>query len=116
MHLLEMLFVVALLLYSLVIWSHKFKKRLTPWMLWLFGIGLVADISGTVFLCVVAASRWVFNLHTMSGLIALLIMSLHFVWALLSIVRGGRFEAYFNRFSVLAWLIWLVAFVSGIPR
>ncbi len=113
---LETLFVVALLLYSLVIWSHQFKKRLSPWMVWLFGIGLTADISGTVFLCVMATSNFIFNLHTIFGLISLLIMALHFGWALLSIILCGRFEAYFKRWSVVAWFIWLGAFVSGIPH
>lgn len=116
MHPLEMLFVVALLLYSLVIWTHKIKKVLSLWMVWLFGIGLAADISGTVFLCVVATSGLIFNLHTIFGLVSLLIMALHFGWALLSITLGGKFESYFNRFSVAAWFIWLIAFVSGIPR
>lgn len=116
MHSLETLFVVALLLYSLVIWTHKIKKILSLWMVWLFGIGLVADISGTVLLCVVATSKLTFNLHTIFGLISLLIMALHFGWALLSIMLGGRFEAWFKRFSVVAWFIWLMAFVSGIPR
>lgn len=113
---LELLFVVALLLYSFVIWSHQFKKRFSPWMVWLFGIGLAADVSGTVFLCVAAASRWRFTLHTVSGLVSLLIMALHFGWALLAVTFGGRFEAYFKRFSLTAWGLWLTAFVSGIPR
>lgn len=111
-----MLFVVALLLYSFVIWSHQLTKSFSLWMVLLFGIGLTADASGTVLLCVAAASRWVFTLHTISGLVALLIMALHFVWALLSVKFGGKFEAYFKRFSVLAWFIWLTAFVSGLPR
>ncbi len=113
---LEWLFVVALVLYGFVIWSHQIKKKFSPWMIWLFGLGLAADISGTVFLCVVAASRWTFSLHTVSGLISILIMALHFVWALLSVMFGGKFEAYFKRFSIFAWFLWLVAFVSGIPR
>ena len=111
-----MLFVVALLLYSFVIWFHQFRKSFSPWMVWLFGIGLATDVSGTVFLCVAVASRWVFSLHTYFGLVSLLIMALHFVWALLSVTYGGKFESYFKRFSVLAWFLWLIAFVSGIPR
>jgi len=113
---LEMLFVVALMLYSFVIWSHQFKKKFSLWMVWLFGLGLAADFSGTVFLCVAAASRWTWTLHTISGLVSLLIMALHFAWALLSIIFGGKFEVYFKRFSVWAWFGWLIAFISGIPR
>lgn len=113
---LEMLFVVALLLYSFVIWSHQFKKRFSPWMVGLFGIGLAADISGTVFLCIAAASRWTFTIHTISGLVSLFIMAAHFMCALLAIKIGGKFEVWFKRFSVWAWFGWLMAFISGIPR
>ena len=116
MYPLEILFFIALLLYSFVIWSHQLTKTLSSGMVWMFGIGLAADVSGTVFLCIAAASEWTFTLHTVSGLVALLIMSLHFAWVLLSVKFGGKFEAYFKRFSVLAWFLWLTAFVSGIPR
>lgn len=115
MRLLEMLFVTALVLYSIVVWSHKIKKTLNLWMVWLFGIGLAADAGGTIFLCMAVASRWTFTLHTISGLVSLFIMTLHFIWAFLSIVCGGRFEVYFKRFSVPAYFLWLIAFISGIP-
>ena len=113
---LEFLFFIALLLYSFVIWLHQLTKSFSPWMVWLFGIGLGADISGTVFLCVAAASKWTFTLHTISGLVSLLIMALHFGWALLSMMLGDKFETYFKRFSLFAWFLWLIAFVSGIPQ
>ena len=115
MHALELLFVVALVLYSLVIWVHRAKKRLSSWMVWLFGAGLTADVSGTIFLCVLTATSWKLTLHTVSGFASLLIMALHFGWALLARTKHGRFESYFNRFSIYAWCLWLVAFVSGIP-
>lgn len=112
---LEWLFVIALVLYSLAIWSHKFEGKLRPWMVWVFGAGLLADIAGTVLLCVTAAEKWQFNLHAVSGFAALAIMALHFSWALFAIVSGGKFESYFNRFSVYAWCLWMVAFTSGMP-
>lgn len=84
-------------------------------MVTVFGLGLLADSAGTIFLCAMTAARWQFTLHTISGLVSLLIMALHFVWTLLAVKRGGAFENYFNRFSIYAWLIWLAAFVSGIP-
>ena len=84
-------------------------------MIFLFGVGLCADVSGTIFLCVMFADSWKFSLHTISGLVALVIMALHFSWAFLAKVVHGRFEVYFNRFSFYAWCLWLVAFISGIP-
>ena len=116
MHALEWLFVLALVLYSLVIWYHKLKQKLEPWMVMLFGIALTADISGTIFLCVAESVRWVWNLHTIFGLISLLIMAAHFTWAVMSIKGVGKSESYFNRFSLYAWCLWLVAFFSGIPH
>ena len=115
MRLLELLFAVALVLYTFVIWRHRLKHEFRSWMVWLFGIGLAADISGTVFLCIAAADSWKFSLHTISGFVSLVIMALHFSWAVLAKTIHGRFENYFNRFSFRAWLIWLVAFFSGLP-
>lgn len=111
---LEGLFVVALVLYTGVIWTHRFKKHLTGWMVALFGVGLLADVSGTIALCAFSANGWTWTLHTISGLASLLIMGLHFVWALWewAEVRSGSL---FQRYSVYAWLLWLVAFISGIP-
>lgn len=114
MRILELLFVAALFFYSFSIWSHKIKGRLCPWIMTVFGIGLAFDISGTFFLCVASAQSWKFTPHTVSGLISLLIMFLHFMWAILAIRVGGKFEAYFNRFSVPAWFLWLGAFSSGL--
>ena len=112
---LELLFVVALILYSSVIWLHKLHHKLYLWMVLLFGIGLAADVSGTVFLCMTAGARWRFTLHTVSGLVSLVIMALHFAWALLAVRGVGTSREYFDRFSVYAWLLWLVSFISGIP-
>lgn len=116
MHLLELLFVLAFILYSFVIWFHKFTGKLDSWMVWLFGVGLTADISGTVFLCVAAASRWTWTVHTISGLGSLLIMAVHFKWALLAKGKEEKWRNYFDRFSVYAWILWMFAFISGIPR
>ena len=113
---LEYLFIIALLMYSFVIWWHRFTHKLSSWMVWLFGVGLLADASGTVLLCVVNAESWQFTLHTVSGLFALLIMALHFLWALPASVSRGGSRRYFDRFSIYAWSLWFVAFVSGIPR
>lgn len=113
---LEFLFIIALVLYTFVIWAQRVKHTLRPWMVWLFGAGLTADVSGTVFLCgAMFTVQWTFTLHTVSGLVSLMIMALHFLWALFALRARGKFETYFDRFSVYAWCLWLVAFISGIP-
>lgn len=111
---LETFFVAALLFYSFSIWSHKITGKLSSWIMLIFGTGLAADILGTVLLCAVSANGWKFTVHTISGLLALLIMAIHFTWALCAVKIGGNFESYFNRFSVSAWILWLIAFFSGV--
>lgn len=112
---LESLFVVALVLYTTVIWTHRIKGNLKPWMVWTFGAGLTADTLGTVLLCGLAITNWSWSLHTVSGLLALVIMALHFAWALHAHLRGGAAAHHFHRFSLYAWVLWLVSFVTGIP-
>lgn len=113
---LELLFIIALVLYSTVIWSHRFTGgALRPWMTWTFGTALACDASATVFLCGFGRIQWVWTVHTVSGLLALVIMALHFIWAVISVMKGGNAADRFHRFSVWAWLLWLVSFISGIP-
>lgn len=115
MRALEWLFVAALVLYSLVIWAHRVKRKLYPWMVRVFGLALTADIIGTIFLCAMNSKGWALTFHTVSGFASLLIMALHFSWALLALAVRRKFEIYFNRFSIYAWCLWLAAFISGVP-
>jgi uncharacterized repeat protein (TIGR03987 family) len=109
------LFVIALLLYSVVIWTHKINKELLYWMMVAFGIAFFLDAFATVVVCANAKAGWTWNLHTITGLASLLIMGLHFVWAVGAYANVGKLGKYFDRYSVYAWVLWLVAFVSGIP-
>ena len=111
---LELLFFLALCLYTFVIWAHKFRAEFRIWMLWMFGIALAADLSGTMLLCMTASAQWKWNLHTVTGFLSLFIMAIHFLWALMAIMARGRYEHYFRRYSTSAWGLWLIAFVSGI--
>ncbi len=111
---LESLFFVALILYTSAIWSHKIKHKLSLCIVLIFGVALLADISGTVFLCAMYTKKWSFTLHNVSGLLSLFIMAIHFSWAVRAKIYGGTSEEYFNRYSVWAWLLWLIAFISGL--
>ena len=114
MHYLESLFIIALILYTISIMSHYKKGQFESWMLKTFGFGLLADISGTIFLCVFASHGWQWTLHSISGLLALIIMSIHFAWAYLAF-NDDKYEKIFHKYSIYAWVLWLIAFVSGIP-
>lgn len=112
---LEYLFIAALILYTAAIAWHKVKVKLSNKILFIFGTGLLCDILGTVFLCILHSEGWEWTFHSISGLAALIIMALHFAWALLAVSIKNKFEEPFNKYSVYAWLLWLSAFISGIP-
>jgi uncharacterized repeat protein (TIGR03987 family) len=110
---LETLFFAALALYTVATWADRRKGELRPWMVLVFGSALAADLTGTVLLCAAVTDAWRPTLHMLTGTASLAIMALHFAWALLALRRGGPSEARFRRWSVWAWALWLVSFVSG---
>ena len=111
----ESLFVIALILYSIVIWTHKINKELLYWMIVVFGFAFFLDAFATVIVCANARDGWAWNFHTITGLISLVIMGLHFVWAVGAYSGVGKLGHYFNKYSIYAWILWLAAFISGIP-
>ena len=117
MRLIEALFGIALVLYSLAIWSHQLgKEKQLRWRTVLvFGAALKIDAGATFFLCFPAAKTNEWNLHAVTGFASLAIMALHFLWALAAFRFRGKHEIRFSRWSPYAWGFWLIAFFSGMP-
>ena len=106
---------LALLLYTIAIWSERVMKDLKGWMVIMFAAGFMFDLIGTEMMYNVHDSiSW--NFHSICGLIALAIMGLHFFWALVAKMRHGKFEILFRNHSLKAWVAWLIAFISGLIR
>lgn len=110
---LELLFVLAAILYTVAIWADRRRRKLEPWMLWTFGAALSADTAGTILLCATVTDAFRVNVHTITGIASLLIMAAHFVLALLAVLKSERYETFFRRWSLWAWSLWLVSFFSG---
>lgn len=104
---------LALGFYTISIWSERIQKILKTWMVVLFGVGLVCDIIGTTMMAIISTIPWYRNTHGYCGYLALIIMLVHFVWAILAITKNGRYEKLFNKWSVWAWSVWVIAFVTG---
>ena len=103
----------ALIFYTIGVWSERLAGKLKPWHLLLFWIGLVFDTTGTTLMTRMAG-RWEFNLHGITGALAIVLMLGHAAWA--SVVLLTRKEAAirnFHKFSLFVWLVWLVPFFSG---
>ena len=110
------LILLALVLYSIAIWSERIIHHLKPWMVTIFLFALACYLAGTSIMFLQATAKFEPSLHSLCGYVALLIMGLHFAWGIVALKINGRAEMYFHRYSVFAWLLWLAAFSSGIPK
>jgi uncharacterized repeat protein (TIGR03987 family) len=103
---------LALVFYSIGVWSERFAGRLKPWHLAFFWLGLVCDTLGTGLMFEMAGGMSL-TVHAVTGLLAIILMLIHAVWATVVLVRKNEHMIRsFHRFSVAVWLIWLVPYFS----
>lgn len=103
---------LALVFYSIGVWSERFQGRLKAWHLVFFWLGLVCDTWGTG-LMIDMAGGLTFDIHGVTGVIAIVLMMIHAVWATLVLVKKNEKAILnFHKFSVAVWLIWLVPYFS----
>ncbi len=112
---LHLFFPFALLLYSVAIFGQEIMKKLRRWMVVTMGIAFTADLCGTVLLCIPSSKRWELTIHGAAGFASILLMGLHFAWALMAFKKPA-YEMYFSRWSLCAWSIWFISFITGIPN
>jgi len=104
---------LALVFYSIGVWSERIRGRLKVWHVIFFWLGLVFDATGTVVM-VRMAGGLTFDIHGVSGVLAILLMLINAVWATAVLVlKDEKAIANFHRFSLVVWAIWLIPYVSG---
>ena len=109
---------LALVFYTIGVWSEKLQGTLKPWHLLLFLLGLLCDTTGTLLMERIANNSaeivLVTPLHGITGVIALILMLIHVIWAAAVLIeKNQNMIAKFHRFSIMVWIIWLVPFISG---
>ena len=103
---------LALVLYSIGVWSERVAGRLKPWHLTFFWLGFVCDTLGTGMMFELAGGM-TFTLHAVTGLVAIVLMLVHALWATIVLLRKDEhWIRSFHRFSLAVWLIWLVPYFS----
>jgi uncharacterized repeat protein (TIGR03987 family) len=109
------LITLALIFYSLGVWSEKIVRYLKPWHVVAFWIGFVFDISGTWAMHNMAARPFnILEPHTLTGQIALWLMLFHTAWASWVSIKGSeKLRTNFHRFSILVWTFWLIPYFGG---
>ena len=118
---------LALVFYTIGVWSEKIQNRLKPWHVIVFWIGFACDIIGT-FTMETIAKRSIggvaqsiiqylplqMNFHGLSGALALILMAFHALWATIVLIKKDTaMIENFHKFSLVVWIIWLIPFVSG---
>lgn len=109
------LITLALVFYSIGVWSERIARYLKGWHVAAFWTGLLFDLSGTIAMHLLAQGPFdITKPHTLTGQIALWLMLIHAAWAT-AVVRKGTTEARmsFHRYSLLVWLVWLIPYFGG---
>jgi uncharacterized repeat protein (TIGR03987 family) len=104
---------LALILYSIGVFAERIAGRLKAWHLAFFWGGLVCDTIGTGIMMEYAGGLgW--DVHSVTGVAAILLMVIHAIWATVVLVRKDeRAITNFHKFSVVVWIIWLVPYLNG---
>lgn len=102
----------ALVLYTIGVWSERFAGRLRGWHLVFFWAGLACDTVGTGMMFDYVGGMQ-FDVHGISGVVAIVLMAVHAVWATVVLRRRDeRWLTKFHRFSVVVWAVWLIPYLS----
>jgi uncharacterized repeat protein (TIGR03987 family) len=109
------LITLALVFYSLGVWSERIARYLKYWHVAAFWTGFIFDVTGTLAMHRIANGPFDLRApHTLTGQIAIWLMFAHALWATF-VVRKGSESARtgFHRYSLIVWLIWLVPYFGG---
>jgi uncharacterized repeat protein (TIGR03987 family) len=72
-------------------------------------MGEIARSSSTI-----AISSFTQSLHGITGLLAIVLMLFHAVWATYVLFKGDEEKKkFFHKFSIVVWSIWLIPYFIG---
>jgi uncharacterized repeat protein (TIGR03987 family) len=105
---------LAAVLYTTAVFGERAARRLKPWHLSLFWFGLVFDTTGTTLMSRIAGG-WRWDVHGVTGMLAIVLMFGHAVWATTALLlKQERVLRSFHKFSIHVWALWMAALISGV--
>lgn len=105
---------LALIFYTVGVWSEKYNGSLKCWHVIIFWAGFAFDTIGTSLMSGLAKEPLTVSFHSVTGALAIILMLFHAVWATCTLIRGTKEQKQnFHKFSVLVWAIWLIPYFSG---
>lgn len=110
------LITLALIFYSLGVWSERIARYLKLWHVVAFWLGFTFDISGTWTMHLLSGKPInLLSIHTLTGQIALWLMFAHAIWATWVAKKGSeKLRKGFHRYSITIWIIWLIPYFGGL--
>ena len=110
---------LALVFYTIGVWREHRERVLKKMHVLFFGFGLLFDTTGTSLMTIIAGEKaasnlFTFYIHQFTGGLAIILMLVHFLWAIYVLVKGSeKAKANFHRFSVIVWGFWLIPYLVG---
>lgn len=108
---------LALIFYTIGVWSEHRKRELRVSHVVFFWLGLLMDMTGTTLMGELAKHALftgTLSAHGITGVIAILLMLVHAVWATLVLgLKKEEMSKKFHRFSIFVWCVWLVPYFIG---
>lgn len=108
---------LALVFYTIGVWSEHRSKKLKKIHLIFFWLGLCMDTTGTLLMGQIAKGSMLsgeLSLHGITGTLAIILMIVHAIWATVVLVKNDEDLAKnFHRLSIAVWAIWLVPYILG---
>lgn len=106
---------LACVFYTVGVWAEKIQKKLKLWHVGVFWGGFIFDTLGTGAMGKIAGNMFDMSFHGVTGLLAIILMLFHAVWATIVIVRNNeKMKMNFHKLSIAVWVIWLIPMLSGI--
>lgn len=111
----------ALVLYTIGVFSERRANTLNKKHVVIFWCGLICDTLGTLTMGQIAkssseivSSGFTQNLHGITGLLAIILMLFHALWATYVLVKNDEEKKrFFHKFSIVVWMIWLIPYFIG---
>ena len=107
---------LALVCYTIGVWAERRAGVLKKWHAVVFWLGLVFYTTGTTVMGQIAKQNGGggSGLHGVTGLLAIVLMLFHAVWATVVLVKkDARRQQSFHKFSIFVWAVWLIPYVLG---
>lgn len=108
---------LALVFYTIGVFGERRSGVLKSSHVVIFWIGFICDTLGTFTMSRIAQGGIANNsnaLHGITGMIAIVLMFLHALWATVVIYKNDTHKKKtFHKFSIVVWLIWLIPYFIG---